>query len=320
MLEAYPDPLRRHGVDHATFVRYVRVLAAAADHASGRGIQLANAQIGRRVGCCVEHVRRCRRVAEDLGLYALIMPGRHMTRQERDRARRGGSRHRGLANESALVVPHWILPRLFGLADQDRSDPHTYRDVDDARPPSGSPVGTTVTVSDGVLAPAGARAAAPPSPRSTSPRPTGSKPARDAGFGLAVELVESVGWLRGCPPGRISQGLRRFAAAGWSGRDVITAMDALHARRGWDAPTRSRLREPPWGLLAWYLRQLDPSDPPRPALRHEPVRGCGGFVVRWAPGALRAAVAQATSVPDRAHRRALSAAVRAAIRPTRAGG
>lgn len=267
-LRLYSAPLGIYGVDADTFARYVRVLADAADHHSGRGIHPSDDQIAYRAAMSPRHVRRCRQVAEALGLYHLTLAGRHMTRAER--AATGGRR---LANEAALVIPAWLVVPVY-LPDHAQAEPsgsnrHTYRDVDHVHPPSGTAVGGTCTVSSAVFAPAGAtsstRTDTYPTQQARTPRRT------PPGIRLARALIGRLGWLRGCRPGRIAPTLARYERAGWTAGHIMAAIEAIHARLGWDTPTRERLTAPPWGLLAWYLRHLTPdqrpehTQPPAPA-------------------------------------------------------
>lgn len=293
-LQLYPEALTRHGVDRDTVVSYVAVLAEAADHGSGRRVQLTNPQIAAAVGCSTRHVRRCRRVAEDLGLYRTITPGRLMTKVERLRAWKDGSRHRGLANEAALVVPRWLVPHLPSLSVSPATLLHTptssARSGDDVHPPSGSAVGTTQTVSSRFVA----RSARTASPASTAPgrviTPTvpthrdrnhakrkkpRAKPSKlRAGYRLACAVIRHIRWLHKVEPGRMAGGLARFERAGWTAIDVRDAIEQMHARLGWDSPTTASLRAPGWGLFAWYLARLDvQADHPRVPVGPHPQAG-----------------------------------------------
>lgn len=286
--------LREHHVDADTFRRYLAALAQAADHHSGRGIQLTTRQIGDRVGISDVHVRRCRRAAEALGLYVIVQHGRLMTKAERIRAWKAGSRHRGLANEAVLVVPEWVIGHLgAGAASHQPSGfagSNTVRNVDDVRPPSDTPVGGIQTVSSGFVTADAARMPAPPAATRTScpPKPRPKRRWR-CGYRLAVALVARVRWLCDLEPGRIAGQLARFERCRipWTAADIVAAIDVVHGRLGWSTPTRDRLRAPGYALLAWYLRGLDP-DADHPRAHPEWYQALGAPADRHAPGAIRA--------------------------------
>ena len=75
---------------------------------------------------------------------------------------------------------------------------------------------------------------------------------------LACGLTSQVIFLHRCPPARIVGQLQRFATAQlrWTPERLTRAMDAVNVRLGYTAPVRPKTA--PWGLLAWYLRQIDP--------------------------------------------------------------
>jgi hypothetical protein len=68
-----------------------------------------------------------------------------------------------------------------------------------------------------------------------------------------------VPWLAGVHARRLVPTLSRFALAGWTARDVSTALeDARKARGWWRIPDLER----PWAYLATLLREVDPADRP----------------------------------------------------------
>ena len=97
-------------------------------------------------------------------------------------------------------------------------------------------------------------------------QPTG--PAWD----LAKDLTQQVIFLHRCAPARIVNQLRRYTAPGlprWTAERLTRAMDTVNVRHGYNAPSRSTTK--PWGLLAWYLHQIDPIAD-NPGLRPPPHR------------------------------------------------
>lgn len=84
---------------------------------------------------------------------------------------------------------------------------------------------------------------------------------------LAAELTgrhSPIPWLRGTSALRITYALRPFEAAGWTVRDVRRQVERLDPRR-WDRRTGVQA---PAGLLAWFLRRVDPHSD-RPGLLDE---------------------------------------------------
>ena len=97
-------------------------------------------------------------------------------------------------------------------------------------------------------APAGAGGAPPPRP---GPDPRTRR--------LADGVARQLGWLRGTSPRRLAPTLHRFAAAGWTTRDVERAVTDSLTTRGWRLP---RDIQQPAAYLASLLRALDPDDRP----------------------------------------------------------
>lgn len=92
----------------------------------------------------------------------------------------------------------------------------------------------------------------------------GAQPRRStdpAAMALARALIDALPWLAGTPAGRLERTLRRFATRpsglDWTAGDVIDAIEAMNRRLGRASMTRTLVRNP-WGLLASYLRDLDP--------------------------------------------------------------
>lgn len=117
-LAARPDATAIHDRGHRrrvavdTFTRVLWVHALAADDATGRGIRITTAQAATVAGCSERTVQHCRAIARELGLLADVVHGRQLTLDERLTAYEQGSKQRGLANESCLTLPRWLLGYL----------------------------------------------------------------------------------------------------------------------------------------------------------------------------------------------------------------
>lgn len=110
---------RRVHILPSTVLRIARADALSADTLTGRGVATAHDTVARRTATAKITVRRARQVLEALGFEAIVMPGRYMTTEERERATsRHGGKQRRFASVRALSVPrewahveHEHLPR-----------------------------------------------------------------------------------------------------------------------------------------------------------------------------------------------------------------
>lgn len=283
-IETRPECLQGVGGGNVavdTFLLWARAEAAAANR-DGTQIIVSADNIAEAAGMSVRTVKRCRTAARRLGVYRTMLWGRPMTHLERVRQGRGryvpGAWPRRLANESCFLVPAWLAVALAHQrrrrARNLRARPHrrcrsagpspaeTQQTVDDGTPPSGwAPLPNTGTGSQRVSHRDGRdanEAAPPPAPT----RGVGRRVGRLAG-GL-TSRYSPVPWLRGTSALRIEYLLQPFAAAGWTVTDIRRALQRLDSRR-WDR--RSGVIAPA-GLLAWFLRRLDPVND-RPSLIDE---------------------------------------------------
>lgn len=77
---------------------------------------------------------------------------------------------------------------------------------------------------------------------------------------LAEAVRSRLDWLADVPARRLTPTLSRFALAGWTHVDVVTAVHDARTARGWHrVPTNL---ERPWAYLALLLREVDPEDRP----------------------------------------------------------
>ncbi|MCA0252629.1 MAG: hypothetical protein LCH76_10145 [Actinobacteria bacterium] len=243
----HTDILAKHGISADTFTRWATAKSLyAQERCSGRRVIVRPVTLAGLLQCAKRTVQRCQAAAREIGLEVVITPGRMLSEIESYKARKLGSPQRGLSTVTAFVVPASLGPT-----------------GDKVTPTSGESLSASVTdlitFHDRSARPKGAPLrSAPPSRRS----PPGRKRPRNRSgpaWDLAVELVQQVIFLSQCPAGRIVGQLQRFTAAGlprWTAERVTRAMDAVNRRHGYTAPTKPK--KAPWGLLAWYLRQIDP--------------------------------------------------------------
>lgn len=233
-VRAYPDVLQTHRVSPDTFLRWAQVKSLYAQEArSGRQVIVRPDTLAGLLQCCERTVQRCNAAARSIGLELVITPGRMLTETETYEARRKGSPQRGLSTVTAFVVPQ----PLRSL-------------VDHVTPTRGRSLSTFVRE--------------PTTFKQRYARPT-SAPLRSAqhqrrvgpSWHLAAALTDHVIFLKRCPPGRIAGQLSRFTRCPhpWTAMQLTRAMDAVNVRLGYTAPTRATAAA--WGLLAWYLGQID---------------------------------------------------------------
>jgi hypothetical protein len=263
-IKARPEAMERHPVAEPTFTAYLQMLSLHAHQGTGRRCIVRPDRLAELLELSKRTVQRCQKLAEDLGLYVVVTPGRMLTETECYEARSHGSRQRGLSNEAALVVPTHLGWEAWRAAEPSPGEA-------DVTPTSGrDPAGLTP---HDTLSLAAAATGAEPPPAAPRHQPQGSRRQTrrrsrvydpDA-LRLAVELRWTLPWLRTASPGRLEPGLRRFVRARipWTGRDLVDAIDTLNTRLGRASMTAGLVRHPV-GLLASYLRGLDvDADHPR---------------------------------------------------------
>lgn len=240
------DVLKAHHVDADTFKRWVRHESLYADQRTGRRVVVRAVTVATLMEVDKRTVQRCRAAGRALGLYVTLFPGRMLSQREQVRARYNGSPQRGLAAESAFVVPREIAGRGVvsclhrGAAPGKNSN---YRE-------------SLVTVN-----PEGEKEA-------TSSRLTNKRRRRaSAGYRLAKAVVEALPFTRETDPSRLAGLLWRFATAtpAWTAQDVVQHVNAVNERRGWSSVISPlELKRPAYALLSSYLRDADPNaDHPR---------------------------------------------------------
>lgn len=277
-IAAHADVLAQHHVAADLFQRWVFVKSLyAQERCSGRRVIVRPITLAGLLQCSKRTVQRCQAAARAMGLEVVITPGRMLSEIEVYAARKKGSPQRGLSTVTAFVVPAELR--------------HV---VERVTPTSGEGLSASVTdLSTFKRRSARSKGAplrsAPPRQRSGAPRKTArnrSGPAWD----LAVALTKQVIFLHRCPPGRIVGQLQRFTdpkrtgGRRWTTTRVLDAMELVNRRLGYAAPVQAKTA--PWGLLAWYLGQIDPfADHPgndQPLIRSVPWCGeCTSETFRW---------------------------------------
>jgi len=233
-IKASPDVLARHHVAPDTLLRWARVksLYAQEPH-NGRQVIVRPDTLAGLLQCSQRTVQRCNAAARAIGLELVITPGRMLTETETYAARRKGSPQRGLSTVTAFVVPQ-RLRVLVGYVTPTRGRSlHSLVKTD--------PTFKTST------------ARSKSAPLRSAPHPRQRGPAWHLAAGLTAQAI----FLRRCPPGRIAGQLARFTRSPhrWTVTQILRAMDQVNVRLGYSAPVRATTA--PWGLLAWYLGQID---------------------------------------------------------------
>lgn len=240
------DVLKAYRVDADTFRRWVRYESLYADQSTGRRVIVRAVTVAALMEVDKRTVQRCRAAGRALGLYVTLMPGRMLNVEEQTACRFRGSPQRGLANESAFVVPKHLARR--GVV----SCLHR-----------GTRTGETSAYRNPVLA---LNTEGEKEPTSSA-RHLKRRRRASAGWKLAVQVVNRLPFARGADPRDFAALLHRFATAGhvWTADDVVRHVDRTNARKGWTSiADPADLKAPAFALLAKYLRDVEPvNDHPR---------------------------------------------------------
>jgi hypothetical protein len=322
LIGLHRDVLRRHGLDPDTFRYGMRLWTLYGDQqGTGRHVIVRPSTVARLAQIGLSTFHRVRRVAEEIGVYSIIQPGRMLSVDEVVRCRDNGSKQRGLSNEGGFHLPRsWgrLLALLVGSGTPTRGTQDSFP--------------MQVSGTEGFIARGAKTRNAAASPR-PSPTTRARRPRRWGGRGgreLATKLLQRVVWLANSPSGRFDHAgrpvptaaghlapqLAKFERHGWLAGDVMAVMDAKTRRLDWDSPTRSQIRISGPAMLRWFLDDVDPvNDHPR---LHDLLAADRGRADRQARAAQRRAAAQRVAgrtVAYDLHRAAARAAWRAAERP-----
>ena len=221
-----------------TFLRWARAKSLyAQEPRSGRQVIVRPDTLAGLLQCSERTIQRCNAAARAIGLELVVTPGRMLSEIETYAARRRGSPQRGLSTVTAFVVPQSLRLQVLDVTPTRGRSFHSLV----KKPP---------TFKTGSARPIGAPLRSAP-PQQTKPR------ARGPAWQLAAGLTAQAIFLRRCPPGRIAGQLSRFTTSPhrWTATQLLRAIDAVNVRLGYTAPVRAKTT--PWGLLAWYLGQID---------------------------------------------------------------
>jgi hypothetical protein len=243
----HPELCQAHHVDPDTVLAVARGMASFADHRTGRNCRPTNARLVTLVRVSLSTVQRARRVLKALDLVVELVRGRSiMTRTERLTAWRRGSSHRQIAAEFALCSPRRRPQPQPAIVERD-TPPGTPELTHSSFDPNTDLQTTTET-----------RKAAP-RPAATQRIPAPPRKQDQRARRLAEAVRHRLPWLSDTSARRLSPTLHRFAAAGWTPRDIDRAVADTLATRGWRLP---RKISQPAAYLATLLRALDPQDRP----------------------------------------------------------
>ncbi|MDN5771662.1 MAG: hypothetical protein L0H24_12300 [Microlunatus sp.] len=272
----HADVLAQHHVSAEVFTSWVAAKSLyAQERRSGRRVIVRPVTLAGLLQCAKRTVQRCQAAARAMDLEVVITPGRMLSEIEVYAARKKGSPQRGLSTVTAFVVPSALR--------------HV---VERVTPTSGEALSASVTDLS-TFKQRSARSKGAPLRSAPHQRKGGQARKRaqnrsGPAWDLAVALTKQVIFLHRCPPGRIVGQLSRFtdpARTGgmrWTTTRVLEAMELVNRRLGYAAPVAAKTA--PWGLLAWYLGQIDPfADHPgnnQPVIR--PWCGeCASEAFRW---------------------------------------
>lgn len=233
-ITAHQDVLQRRHVAGDTLHRWAVVKSLyAQDPHSGRHVIVRPDTLAGLLQCSKRTVQRCNAAAREIGLELVVTPGRMLSEIETYAARKQGSPQRGLSTVTAFVVSQQ-LRALVSHVTPTRGTSFS------------SPVKKPSTLKRGTARPKGAPLRSAPHQRRAGPA-----------WHLAAGLTQQAIFLRRCPPGRIAGQLSRFTRSPhhWSSTQILRAMDHINIRLGYTAPIRAKTT--PWGLLKWYLNQID---------------------------------------------------------------
>lgn len=237
-LRRHAETLRAHRVAPDTLQRWAQVksLYAQEPH-NGRQVIVRPDTLAGLLQCSERTVQRCNAAARAIGLELVITPGRMLNETETYAARRKGSPQRGLSTVTAFVVPQTVRSLVLRVTPTRGRSFNSY-----VKKPS--------TFKPGYAGPIGA-------PLRSAPHQQRKIRGRGPAWHLAAGLTAQAIFLRRCPPGRIAGQLSRFTTSPhqWTSTQLLRAMDAVNVRLGYTAPVRAKTT--PWGLLAWYLDQID---------------------------------------------------------------
>jgi hypothetical protein len=259
-LKAHPEKRRNASVKHpakdviaeATFMAAIEMLADAAAHDTGRGVQVSKKTIADALGCSLTTVQRIARIAaEVVECLVVIIKGRELSKKERIEVwqqipiRGHRLKQRGVPPVRAFHVPKWLRPFMFAagiqappvdnpggngtpsdLQDQGSAHLSARGRVCDTNPVTyTSPSEPTNSKSGSLRSPCG-----PGSARTAPTKKRRARPARE----LAIEVVKRLPVVRSESPRRLENTLQRFVESRptYTAEDIQIAYQRVLDRRG----------------------------------------------------------------------------------------
>ncbi|MBW9207950.1 hypothetical protein KV097_18585 [Mumia sp. zg.B17] len=259
-IAARRDVLERHHVAPEMFRDWARIESLYAEKTTGRRLIVRPDTVASVMEVSTRTVQRCRSAARELGLLADVVHGRMLSAGECFRARQQGSPQRGMANESACLIPRWL-----GLdAWQSQSA------VDDVTPTSGrAQSAENLTLNPGFPRRANRKNELAPLARHQRKRSATHDPVRWARQRahrarvdqLIGDLQAREHWLTAEQPGRLRSLLSRFVRGSvtWTAEDLQHVLRERERRLQLPRPTADVVRRP-YALLAHYLTDVDPQN------------------------------------------------------------
>lgn len=274
----------RYRADRAASLHAVaRVLASAAEHETGRSVELAVATIAHRSDVAERTVYRRLADLRDAGLAVVVEPGRHITRDERTRA---GVRTWRRTSSRALTVPADLAAHL-----PDRRSGEVLPSAGGTKRARRAASTTT----------------------STTDRPARTLSVQLLAAGVAARLPYLV---RHRHIGGLADVLTRAGVHDWTPTDITTAVDAWHAEHGWKTLATGASDPLAWFATALHRARRDGAKSRSAAARAELDAARTRAAQRrheHAVAATRAASAEASGVAAAAR-----AAIRAAVTTAKA--
>lgn len=233
--------LRRIHIEASTALRIARADSLSADTLTGRGVATAHETVAGRTAVHKSTVRRARKVLETLGFEVVVMPGRYMTRQEREQAElHHGGRQIKFACVRSLVVPrewahveHEHLPRRGSVS-------------------SSSHVSEWLPKCERKRSHSGAA----PRPKAATRRDGRGRTRPIEVQRLAARLAQRLPWLAQGHIGRLCDLLEDLGLdeTTWSAQDILTALENDSTASGMFVPA-ARDQRNPLGLLRTRLQR-----------------------------------------------------------------
>lgn len=233
--------LRRIHILPATVQRIARADSLSADTLTGRGVATSHETVAARTAVSVSTVRRARKVLEALGFEVVVLPGRYMTREEREQAAlHHGGRQIKFASVRSLVVPR------------------TWAHVEHEHLPRRGSVSSSSHVSEWLpkRERKRSRSGAATRPKTSTKRDGRGRTRPMEVQRLAARLTQRLPWLAQGHIGRLCDLLEDLGLdeTTWTAQDILTALENDSTASGLFVPA-ARDQRNPLGLLRIRLQR-----------------------------------------------------------------